>query len=206
MKKYQEFLLEKIEGRGTLNVFDIDETLYNTFAKIKVTKDGDVVRELNNQEFNEYKLKPGEKYDFGQFRDAAHFRDTSKPIDNMFAKAKRIISRQNGESKTILLTARADFDDPKVFLQTFRDHGFPIDNVHVERAGNLAKYKHDVSAAVTKMVVLRKYINSGRFNRIRVWDDSVKNLSAILKLTKLHPEIKVETFLVDHHGGVSRYP
>ena len=55
-------------GKGTLTIFDIDETLFHTKAKVKVMKGGTLVRELDNQEFNTYKRKPGEEYDFGQFK------------------------------------------------------------------------------------------------------------------------------------------
>jgi hypothetical protein len=43
-----------------LTIFDIDDTLLHTTAKIRVVKNGQVVRELTNQQFNNYKLAPGE--------------------------------------------------------------------------------------------------------------------------------------------------
>jgi hypothetical protein len=205
MIRLWEYVTQKKTEGKTLNVFDIDETLYNTFATVRVVKDGKVVRSLDNQQYNTYKLKPGEAYDYGEFRDAEHFRATSKPIENMFAKAKAIIGNQKSGSKTILLTARADFDDKEKFLQTFRDHGFPIDDVHVERAGNLAKLKHDVKPAISKLVILRKYINKEGFSKIRVYDDSRTNLAAILTLSKLYPNVEFETWLVNHNGRVTRY-
>lgn len=202
----REYLEQKKKKPSkTLNVFDIDETLYNTFATVKVVKDGKVVHKFNNQEYNTYKLKPGESYDYGEFRNAELFRATSKPIENMFAKAKAIISNQKEGSKTILLTARSDFDDREKFLQTFRDHGFPIDEVHVERAGNLARLKADVKPSISKLVILRKYIQREGFTKIRVYDDSRTNLSAMLTLNKMHPDVEMELWLVNHNGGVSRY-
>lgn len=207
MIRFKKYLAEKKEAAktGTLNVFDIDETLFRTFAKIRVMKDGKLVRELTNQELNNYKLQPGEKYDFAEFRNAKTFKETSQPIERMFSRAKAVISGQDEHSKTILLTARADFDDKDMFLQTFRDHGFPIDDTHVHRAGNLSKIKPDVSTAVAKMTFLRKYINSGKYNKIRVWDDSTKNLNAIAKLIQMHPNIKIETYLVHHDGSTTRH-
>ena len=203
--RFLQYIVEREQERGTLNVFDIDETLFRTFAKILVKKNGKKVRELDNQEFNTYKLKPGEEYDFKQFRDAAHFAKTSIPIDKMFNKAKAIIRNQKGVSKTILLTARADFNDREKFLQTFRDHGFPIDDVHVERAGNLEKLNKNSYPALNKMVILRRYIKTGNYSKIRVYDDSEKNLRAILKLKEMHPEVEVEAWLVNHEGYVTRF-
>ena len=49
-KRFKEFI-----GSGTLTIFDIDETLFHTKAKVAVVKDGNVVRMLDNQEFNTYK-------------------------------------------------------------------------------------------------------------------------------------------------------
>ncbi len=57
-KRFKEFI-----GTGTLTIFDIDETLFHTKAKVAVVKDGRVVRMLDNQEFNTYKRKPGEEYE-----------------------------------------------------------------------------------------------------------------------------------------------
>ena len=206
MKTFIQYLLERRnDPTGTLNVFDIDETLYRTFAKIRVMKDGKLVRELNNQELNNYKLKPGEKYDFMEFRDAKTFRETSQPIERMFNRAKNVISSQDGYSKTILLTARADFDDKEQFLQTFRDHGFPIDDTYVERAGNLSDKNPNGSSALFKMVILRRYINTGKYHKVRVWDDSTKNLNGITKLVQYHPNIKIETYLVHHDGSTTRH-
>jgi hypothetical protein len=53
-KRFKEFV-----GTGTLTIFDIDETLFHTYAKVAVVKDGNLVRMLDNQEFNTYKRKKG---------------------------------------------------------------------------------------------------------------------------------------------------
>ena len=187
-----------------MNVFDIDEALVNTFSKIKVRKGSKIVRELDNRAFNTYILKKGESYDFAEFRNAQVFRDTARPIHNMITMAKSVITDQSPVCKTILLTARGDFDDRDTFLQTFRDHNFPIDLVHVERAGNLAG-RYNATPNVSKLAVIRKYIASGRFNKVRVWDDSEKNLQTIVKLVHFHPEIEVEAWLVKHDGTTTKY-
>ena len=189
----------------TLNVWDIDDTLFKTDARVTITKDGKPVRVLSPGEFNTYQLKTGEKYDFSQFRSGKIFRDTAKPISNVLDKAKEIVSKQTEDSKSIILTARSDFNDHKEFVQTFRDYGFPIDQVYIERAGNLARYNPSVKPNITKGVILRKYINSGKFDRIRMWDDSEKNLDMLLKLGKMHPEIEMVAYLVNDDGSVKKY-
>lgn len=195
-KSFKEFI-----GSGTLTIFDIDETLFHTSAMIKVMKNGKKVRELDNQEFNTYKLKAGESYDFGEFRSAKIFRETSVPVVKMIEKAKAIVkAKNNPRSRAIVCTARADFDDKEMFLQTFRDHGLPIDSMYVERAGNLGLG----SSAENKKAVFRKYLNTGNYAKIRLYDDAMSNLKALLELQSEYPSVKFESWFVNHDGSVKR--
>ena len=50
-------------------VFDFDDTLIKSAAKIKVYKNNVFVRALTPKQFNFYKSKPGEKLDFKDFID-----------------------------------------------------------------------------------------------------------------------------------------
>lgn len=199
MRKIDRF--KQFVGSGTLTIFDIDETLFHTKAMIKVVKDGKVVRELDNQQFNTYKLKAGEQFDFGQFSSAKIFRETSTPIAKMIAKAKAIVkAKSNPDSRAIIVTARADFDDKKMFLQTFRDHGLPIDQMHVERSGNLGIG----SPAEAKKVVFRKYLNTKNFVKTRLYDDAMSNLKAFLELQSEYPNVKFEAWFVNEDGSVRK--
>ena len=194
-KRFREFI-----GSGTLTIFDIDETLFHTKAKVGVVKDGKVIRMLDNQEFNTYKRKKGETYDYGQFANAEVFRKTSTPIARMVAKAKAIFanSKKNPHSRVIICTARADFDNKDIFLQTFRDHGLPIDQIHVERAGNL---KID-SSAEAKKIIFKKYINTKNYTKLRLFDDAPSNLQAFLSLRSEYPDIKFEAYFVNSDGSI----
>jgi FMN phosphatase YigB (HAD superfamily) len=188
-------------GRGTLTIFDIDETLFHTKAKVKVVKGGRLVRELDNQEFNTYKRKPGEEYDFGQFKNAEYFRKTSVPVEKMIDRARSVVkSKGNPHSRAIICTARADFDDKEMFLQTFRDHGIDIDQMHVERAGNLGID----SSAEAKKVVFRKYLNTKNYIKARLYDDAMSNLKAFLDLKSEYPDIEFEAYFVKPDGSIKR--
>lgn len=198
MKPFIEYLEEQ-DGAG-LTIFDIDETLFRTTAKIQVVKDGKVVRELDNAEYNHYKLKPGEDYDFGQFRDAKKFHDESVPIERMFNKAKAILRNATRTgSKVIIITARGDLDDRETFLKTFRNHGFDIDKVRVERAGNI---EGEFVPAYKKAIIIRNALNTGQYKRVRLFDDSMKNLTVFLELQDEFPHIKFEAYLAKHDGTV----
>lgn len=188
----------------TLNVWDIDDTLGTTNAKIQVKKNGKVVKELTPAEYNNYKLEPGEEKDFSQFRSGKVFRDTFKPINSVLDRAKSIVMNQSENSHSIILTARADFEDHKEFLQAWRDHGFPIDHVYVERSGNLSKLKASSPAHINKGVVLKKYLSSGKWDRVRMWDDHEKNLDIMFKVAAMFPEVEAIGYLVKD-GKVSRY-
>ncbi len=188
-------------GKGTLTIFDIDETLFHTKAKVKVMKGGLLVRELDNQEFNTYKRKPGEEYDFGQFKNAEYFRKTSVPVEKMIDRAKSVVkAKGNPHSRAIICTARADFDDKETFLQTFRDHGIDIDQMHVERAGNLGID----SSAEAKKVIFRKYINTKNYIKARLYDDAMSNLKAFLELKTEYPDVEFESWFVNPDGSVKR--
>ena len=202
MKKFSEYLKEEQEYQdGGLTIFDIDDTLFHTTAQIGVIKNGKKVKSLSNQEFNTYKLGDGESFDYDQFRDAAKFNAESKPIGKMLDKAKIILknSEKNPNSRVIIVTARNDFDNKEIFLNTFRKHGFDIDKVRVERAGKIS----DVSdVAFKKVIIIRNYINTKRFKRVRLFDDSMANLKAFLKLKTEFPMVKFEAFFANHDGTV----
>lgn len=201
MKNFTDYLTENY-GKGGLTIFDIDDTLFHTTAKIAVMKDGKKIRDLTNQEFNTYKLKAGEKFDFGQFRDAQKFRAESKPVEKMFAKAKAILNNviNKGGSRVIILTARDDFDDRETFLNTFRDHGFDIDKVRVERAGKI----RDMQPEHSKYIIVYNYLKQGLYSRVRLFDDSKANLKQFLRLSKEFPEISFEAYFVDGEGNARK--
>ena len=199
MVKFKTFL-EEAQGKG-LTIFDIDETMFETKAKVKVIKNNKVTKKLDNQEFNNYKLKSGEEFDFGEFRNAQVFNKTSTPIARMINKVKAILKNATRKgSKVIIVTARPNFDNKKVFLNTFRKQGIDIDNIYVERAGNLGSGP----AAENKKVIFKKYLDQKVYKRIRLFDDAKSNLKAFLSLQQDYPGISFEAFLAKPTGSVSR--
>jgi hypothetical protein len=200
MQSIRQYLTE--ERERVLNVFDIDETLFKTKALVKVIRGGKVVKQLNNVEFNTYKLQDGESFDFGQFKDAKVFQATSTPIGRMVSRLKLIL-RNMGESgsKVILVTARSDFDNKDAFLSTFKANGIDIDRVYVERAGNLRLG----SSAKNKRFVFHKYLRGNKFDKIRLFDDSTQNLNSFMSLEKAYPGVSFEAWHVGHDGKTSKF-
>ena len=200
MKKFLEYILEENE-QGSLTVFDIDDTLFHTTAQIAVIKDGETIKKLTNQEYNTYNLEKGETFDFTEFRDADKFYRESKPITRMMEKAKAILSNslKNTLNKVIIVTARANFDNKDKFLATFRKHGFDIDRVRVERAGNI----DDIHVgADRKYIIIRNYLRASNYTKVQLFDDAMANLKVFLKLQTEFPGPKFEAYFVKPDGSI----
>jgi len=186
-------------GSGKLVIFDIDDTLVNTDTRVNVVKDGKVIKQLNSHDFTHYKLGPGETFDFGAFRDAREFFIKARPIPGMIRQLKHDIATGN---RVIMLTARSDFNDRDIFLDTFRRFGIDMDQVHVYRAGNLA-----IKAATEekKKIILKHLLGKEHFDKLIMYDDSVPNLNAFLSLKQEYPWSKFYAWHVDPNGQATEY-
>ena len=189
---------QHIYGFG-ITFVDIDETVFHTFANVKVLKEGAVIRTLNNQEFNSYVLNQGETFDFSEFRDASNFLRSSKPITSVIEELKkilRIISTNSEGSRIVFLTARSDFDNKDKFLNTFRKHGIDIDSsrMYVERTGNLIQG----TVAQKKKEMVMKYLEEGVYRRVRLLDDNIQNLEEFMTIkAELSPNL-IDKIRVNH--------
>ncbi len=184
-----------------LTIFDIDETLFHTEAKVQVLKESKVFKILDNQKYNSYKLKEGESFDYGQFKSAKIFKETSTPIAKVIKRAKRIIhfATRKG-SKVIIVTARQDMDDKKLFKEAFKAQGIDIARVYVERAGNIGKE----TASENKVVIFKRYLDTGRYARIRLFDDDKNNLNAFLSLEEEYPKVDFTGYQVFKSGNIKK--
>ena len=182
--RFLNYLDEKVV-RSNISFVDIDETLFYTFAKVIVidTITGKKIRKLSNVEYNNYKIKDGEEFNFDQFSDAKFFKETSKPIIPMINRLKKMIKnikKYSYNSKIILLTARANFDNKNLFLQSFKDVGIDTDfkNFYIERSGNLKTG----TTEERKEKIIMKYLKTGNFQTVRMFDDYQGNLSKFMKI------------------------
>jgi pyrimidine deaminase RibD-like protein/FMN phosphatase YigB (HAD superfamily) len=182
-----------------LVIFDIDDTLVHTQTKVHVVKDGRVTHSLTSHKFTNYKLQPGEQFDFGDFRDAREFFANAKPIIPMINQLKQDIATGN---KVVMVTARADFNDRELFLDTFRKYGIDMSKVHVHRAGNM------VTKAPTeekKAIIIRDLLNKEQYTKAIMYDDSVPNLETFTALKKEYPHTKFYAWHVSLDGETSEY-
>jgi FMN phosphatase YigB (HAD superfamily) len=182
-----------------LVIFDIDDTLVHTQTKVHVIKDGQVVKSLNSHDFTHYKLQPGEEFDFGDFRDAREFFTNAKPIIPMIDQLKHDIATGN---KVVMVTARADFNDRELFLDTFRKYGIDMSKVHVYRAGNM---QGKIQTEEKKKIIIRELLNNGRYTKAIMYDDAVPNLHSFVELKKEYPQTKFYAWHVSLEGEASEY-
>ena len=182
-----------------LVIFDIDDTLVHTQTKVHVIKDEQVVKSLNSHEFTHYKLQDGEQFDFGDFRNAHDFFHNSTPIIPMLNQLKQDIATGN---KVVMVTARADFDDRELFLDTFRKYGVNMGKVHVYRAGNM---QGKMQTEEKKKIIIRDLLNKGHYTKAIMYDDAVPNLESFVELKDEYPQTKFYAWHVSLEGEASEY-
>lgn len=184
----------------SLTVFDIDDTLFHTTANVYVMRGERIISKLTPAEFNVYKLKDGEKFDFREFKSASHFAATARPIKNVFTTAKKMMNRLTGSNnKFIIVTARSDMDDKKLFVDTFRKYGFDIDRSYIHRAGNI-----DKPGFAAKKQIIDSEMKKTSYDIVRMFDDSRKNLTVFLELKREYPNTKFEAYFIGSEGSISR--
>jgi len=203
MIPFRQFLEEKA---STLHVFDIDDTLVHSTAKVHV-KDhhGRTVKTLSASEYNTHKLAPGHHYDYHEFKSADVFHKTSRPIHSMIKtiNAAHAMNRKNPKNRTVINTARSDFDNKDKFLNTLKAHGIHhIDNIHVHRAGNLPG---NASPAHKKLVFIRQHLAKHPYSKVKMYDDSHENLHAFLGLKHEYPHVSFHAYHVGHNGKMTKF-
>jgi len=182
-----------------LVIFDIDDTLVHTDTKVHVIHNGKTVAHLNSHEFTHYKLKSGEHFDFGRFRDAQEFFEKSRPNLPMIKQLKQDIATGN---KVVMVTAREDFNDREIFLNTFRRFGIDMSKVHVYRAGNI---KDKIQTEEKKKIIIRKLLNQQDYSKAIMYDDAVPNLDAFISLKKEYPDTRFYAWHVSLDGEAHEY-
>jgi GNAT superfamily N-acetyltransferase len=179
-------------------VFDIDDTLVHTQTQVHVIRNGAVVKSLNSHDFTLYRLQPGEEFDFADFRNAQEFFEKSRPIIPMMNQLRHDINTGNS---VVMVTARADFDDKELFLDTFRKYGVDMSHVHVYRAGNM----QGASTEEKKKKIIRGLLNQGLYTKAIMYDDAVPNLNSFMELKQEYPDTRFYAWHVDPEGRAREF-
>lgn len=200
-----------------LFIFDIDETLFRTFAKIFVRCTDNSVIELDNQQLNSFDMQSYivEKqsvnpnitcsFDFSEFKKSKLFVETSKPIEHMIKKLQKIqtnfINKNKicgTDSRIILNTAREDFDNVDLLKSFFASYGIDIAEIHLHRAGEMpgkssGERKNFLLQNVGPKDRQQENINGKQpsyldlYDHIEFYDDSIDNLKKFNELKLKYP-------------------
>lgn len=160
---YDEFTVGGTKSNRIL-IFDIDDTLLYSAAKVYVVKNDKVVHELSSSEFNDYVLQDGEHFDFSEFDDLSILlKSTTTPyLDTLkreYAKGTHIS----------ILTARGN---KQMIKQYFLTNGIDIKDEILFTVGDMKTSK---TVAQRKADCIKKLIKYG-YKTLVFFDDNEANL------------------------------
>lgn len=191
VKTYESYLNE-VNRKGKpyhgskIIVFDLDDTLVITDAKIKVCdkKSGECFS-LTPEEFNEYESNPDHELDFDDFK-SLEIMKAGKMIDyylKIFKEAYRM------KLAVGIVTAR---DDQKMIYRWLREHvGFKIDKDLIFAVNDpIHKFKGGISDR--KKAAFIELMELG-YTDFQFYDDDTANLKLVKSLESEYEGISIST-------------
>lgn len=173
-------LSNSITESKKLRVFDFDDTLVTTNSYIYLTDKNGNDRKLTPGEFAVYSPKPGDDFDFRDFRGLIE----PKLIKGYFKLLQRMATK-DGNRGVFILTARPAYRPIKNFI---RDLG--LKNVYVVALGS--SNPEDKADWIENEVIKHGY------DDVYFVDDSLKNVKAVSNRLKKYPHIKKKIQHVRH--------
>lgn len=146
-----------------LRIFDLDDTLFETEAKVIVTSSDNISREITPAEYAVYEPQSGDKFDFSQFQTLIN----PTLIRSIGKRFYKIVTSSNGDRKTVILTARGSEAAPHIKDIIRKYFRVNIEVVTLGTGDPMAKANW----------ILNKIQNEG-YNDIFFVDDSSKNILA----------------------------
>jgi len=168
-------------------IFDFDETLVRTDARIHVYKNGVHVREMDSRQFNTYKKTPGETLDFTDFEDGELILASKKYKGwKVLKNVSDAIKEERSTSDIYILTARHEI--VKSFIYEYlKQNGIEIDIDKIITIGD-GTGKIDISEEKEK--ILKKL--SHLYDVMYFFDDDPRNIAIAQKIHK------IKTRLIEH--------
>ena len=148
----------------TLVVFDFDDTLFRSGAKVGIKKEGEPKRYLSSHEYATYVPNEDEQFDYAEF---SVYPPNPKPIEQSTNRLENSVNQQ-GLNNVIILTARGTAGPVAAVLKNF---GMPPVEVYAI-GSSVPAHKADV---VENLVAERGY------ERVVLYEDSAPNIAAIRK-------------------------
>jgi hypothetical protein len=162
-----------------LRIFDFDDTIFETEAKVVVTSSDGTSREITPAEYAVYEPQPDDKFDFSQFNTIIN----PTLIRSIGKRFYKIVTSSNGGRKTVILTARGSEAAPHIRDIIRKYFRVNIEVVTLGTGDPMAKANW----------ILNKIQNEG-YNDIFFVDDSSKNILATYRTIK---DLPIKYKLVD---------
>ncbi len=192
LREYIRGLFRERQEVKRLRVFDFDDTLVVTDAKVWITPEYGERFALTPGEFAVYDKKSTDVMDYTEFRQLINPRTiewTTRILRNVYDKY--------GPEGLIILSARAT---PEPIVKFLQDAGMP--DIEVKALG-------DVDPKV-KAAWIDTWIREKNLDYVEFFDDSHKNIAAVRALKDLHPDVHMVVRHVVHthiptHGYSKHY-
>lgn len=155
-----------------LSVFDFDDTLVATKARVYVTHKDGKESILNPAEFAVYVPKEGDEFDFNEFDGPLKDPKVIKKNFDLFIK---VLNKSRRGRRTVILTARAKEKPIRDFFKQFKITGLEIVALGSADPQDKADW-------------IENEVKKG-WNDIRFMDDSSKNIAAVKKMAKKYPKV-----------------
>jgi FMN phosphatase YigB (HAD superfamily) len=174
-------------------IFDFDETLVTTEARIHVYKNGAHVGEMNSKEFNFYKPKPGETLDFTEFKDGELIMNAKRyKMWPVLRNVNKAVKEERSTSDIYILTARSPLVKSYIY-EFLKKHGIEIDIEHIVTIGD---DKGDISISEEKRKWLKKIVF--KYDDIIFFDDDPKNITMAGAIKGIRTRL-VENKILNHN-------
>lgn len=192
LREYIKSLLKENKTIKRLRVFDFDDTLVVTDAKVWITNAKGERFSLTPGEFAVYDQVPGDQFDYTEFKQLINPRAiawTGRILRNVYNKY--------GPNGLVILSARSSPEPIVQFLNDIEIHGVEV------KALNSADPK-------VKAHWIDHWIRDRNLEYVEFFDDSHKNIEAVRELKHIHPGVHVVVRHVVHthiptHGFSKHY-
>lgn len=173
LKEYIDAIMIEAVTPKRLRVFDFDDTLVTTDAKVLVTDADGNQWTLTPGEFAVYEKQHGDEFDYSEFKQLINPRAIA-----WTGKVLRSVYNKYGPDGLVILSARSTPDPIEQFL-----HDIGIRGVEIRALDN--------ADPMAKAAWVDRWIRERDLDYVEFFDDSHKNVAAVKALQHVHPEVTI---------------
>ena len=178
--KWNSFLNE-----SKLRIFDFDDTLVKTDAKVKITYPSGKSEELTPGEYAVHDIDEENEYDFSEFDRPRLI--NPREIEKMTNVLRNVLGA-GGHREVVILTARAPASQSAIrhYLEQIGIDPSGIDIILLGTSDPAAKANW----------IENKIVDGA--SDVLFLDDSGKNVQAVKQLSSMYPDVKIDARKVDY--------